>query len=49
MKDCLFGSADLAKNIDPDNYPQTGYGIGLDLRSELPLLDGSLDKKSHYF
>ena len=44
MKDCLFGSVKLTKNADPDKYKYSGYGIGLDSRSEFSLSDGSIGK-----
>ena len=31
LKNCLFGAAKLTKNTDPDKYPYSGYGIGLNL------------------
>ena len=34
LKDCLFGGVKLPKNVCPDKYIYTGYGIRLDLRSE---------------
>ena len=42
LKDCLFEGVKLAKNVDPDKYVYTGYGIGLDSRSEFSLTDGSV-------
>ena len=34
----------LTKNADPDKYGYRGYGIGLDVRSQLPLPDISWGK-----
>ena len=42
LKDWSFEGVKLAKNADPDKYLYSGYGIGLDLRSEFSLPDGSL-------
>ena len=30
LDNCLFGSAKLTENADPDKYIYTGYGIGFD-------------------
>ena len=38
------GSAKLIKNVDPDKYIYTGYGIGFNSHSELSLPDGSVGK-----
>ena len=40
LKDCLFGSAELAKNPDPDKCAITSYDIGFDSRSECSLPNG---------
>ena len=44
LKDCLFGGVKLAKNADPDKYLYSGYSIGIDLRLEISLPDGSVGK-----
>ena len=44
LKDCLFGDFKLAKNVDPDKYVYTGYGIAFDLFSKFSLPDGSMRK-----
>ena len=44
FKDCLFGGVKLAKNIDPDKYIYSCYGIGFDSSSELSLPDGTMGK-----
>ena len=31
----IFGSIKLNKNVDPDKYGYSGYGIGFDARSEI--------------
>ena len=33
-RDCLFRGVKSAKKADPDKYVYTGYGIGLNSRSE---------------
>ena len=38
---CFFQSVKLIKNVDPDKYVYTSYGIGFNLRSEFSLPDGS--------
>ena len=40
----LFGGVKLAKNADPDKYSYSRYGIGLDMRIEFSLFDGSVGK-----
>ena len=30
LKDCLFGTVELAKNADPDRYSYSGYGVRFD-------------------
>ena len=35
LKDFLFGSVKLTKNINSDNCSYSGYGIGFDSRSFL--------------
>ena len=44
LNNCLFGSAELTKNADPDKYKSSGYGIGFDSRSEFSFTDGSVEK-----
>ena len=44
FKGLLFGGIKLAKNADPNKYVYSGYGIGLDLRSEFSLPHGSVGK-----
>ena len=34
LDNCLFGSAKLTKNADPDKYKYSSYGVGFDLHSE---------------
>ena len=34
LKNCLFRSAKLTKNVDPDKYRYIGYEIGFDSHSE---------------
>ena len=41
---CLFGSANLTKNADPDKYKYSGYGIEFDSCSEFLFTDGSFGK-----
>ena len=42
LNNCLFGSAKLTKNADPDKYKYSGYGLGFDSRSEFLFTDGSM-------
>ena len=44
LGNCLIGSIKLTKNVEPDKYAYSGYGIGFDLRSRLSLPDGSFGK-----
>ena len=44
LNNCLFGSVELIKNVDPDKYKCSGYGIGFDFRSEFSFSDGSMGK-----
>ena len=44
LKNCLFGSVKLTKNVDPDKYKYSGYSIGFDSRSEFLFTDGSMGK-----
>ena len=41
---CLFGSVERSNNADPDKHKYSGYGIGLDSRSEFSFTDGSVAK-----
>ena len=40
LKNSLFGSVKLTKNIDPDKYKYPGYGIGFDMSGAFLLYDG---------
>ena len=42
LGNCLFGSVKLTKNTDLDKCKYSGYGIGLDFRSEVSLSDGTI-------
>ena len=42
----LFEGLKLAKNVAPDNYVCSGYGIGFDTRIEYLLPEGSVGKKN---
>ena len=33
MQYCLFGAAKQTKNVDPDKYSYSGYGVGFDSQS----------------
>ena len=44
LGNCLFGSVKVTKNADPDQYKYTGYGIGLDSRSEFSFAHGRYGK-----
>ena len=44
LNNCLFGSAKLTKNADPDKYKYSGYGIRFDSHSEFSFTDGSMRK-----
>ena len=44
LKNCLFGSVKLLKNVDPDKYKYSDYGIGFNSRSELSFTDGRMGK-----
>ena len=41
---CLFGSVKITENVNLDKYKYTGYGIGIDSRSEFLFTDGSYGK-----
>ena len=40
LNNWLFGSVELTKNADSDNYKYSGYGIGFDSCSEFSFTDG---------
>ena len=40
----LFGGIKLTKNVDPDKYSYSGYGIGFDTHGYHSLPDGSISK-----
>ena len=44
LKNSLFGGVKLSKNIDPDIYSCSGYGIGFYTRIGFSLPDGSVGK-----
>ena len=44
LGNCLFESLELIKNIDPDKYKYSDYGIELEPRSECLFTDGSMGK-----
>ena len=44
LNNCLFGSVEITKNADADEYNFRGYGIGFDSCSEFSLTDGSVGK-----
>ena len=44
LNDCLFGSAKLTKNADPDKYNYSGYDTGFDSRSEFSFTDEGMGK-----
>ena len=44
LNNCLFGSAKLNKNADPDKYKYSCYSIRFDLLSEFLFTDGSMGK-----
>ena len=41
---CFFGGVKLTKNVDPDKYSYSGYGIGFDTYGYHSLPDGSISK-----
>ena len=49
LNNSLFGSVSPAKNTDSDKYKCSGYGIGLDSRSEFSFTDGGVWKKMSLF
>ena len=44
LKNCLFGSIKLTKNVDADEYKYSGYGVGFDSRSEFLFTDECFGK-----
>ena len=46
LDNCLFGSVKLTKNVDPDKYKYSSYGIAFDSRSEFSLPDGTMERNS---
>ena len=42
----MFGGVKLTKNVDPDKYLYSGYGIGIDTQIKYSLPDGSVDKNN---
>ena len=40
----MFGGVKLGKNIDPDKYVYSSYGIGFNSCSNFPLPDGFVGK-----
>ena len=44
LNNCLFRSVKLTKNANPDKYKNSGYAIGLDVRSEFSFTNGSMGK-----
>ena len=49
LKNCLFGSAKLTKNADPDKYKYRGCDIGLDSLLQFSFTDGSMEKMSYFW
>ena len=49
LKASFFRGFKLTKNVDPGKYVYSGYGIGLNLRSEFPLPDSSVDQNDNTF
>ena len=45
----MFGAVKLTKNAVPDKYKCSGYGIGVDSRSEVSLPDGCMSKDAIIF
>ena len=48
LRDCLFGTFMLTKDIDPEKYRYNGYGIGLDARSGFSLQNGEWGKNINF-
>ena len=44
LGNCLFGEMKLIKNVDPDKYGCSGYGIRFDARSQFSLPDRNWSK-----
>ena len=44
LGNCLFESLELIKNIDPDKYKYSDYGVELDPRSECLFTNGSMGR-----
>ena len=49
LNDWLFGSVKLTKNVNPDKYKYSGYGIGFDSRTKVFTYRWKHGKKCHYF
>ena len=49
LKACFFRGFKLTKNVDPGKYVYSGYGIRLNLHSEFPLPDSSVDQNDIIF
>ena len=49
LGNCLFGSAKLTKNDEPDKSNYSSYGIGFDSRLVFSFTIGSYGKKYHFF
>ena len=41
LGNCLFGAVKLTKNVDPDTYRYSDYGIGFDVCSQFLWSDGN--------
>ena len=44
INSCLYESVTLNKNVHPDKYKYSGYGIGFDSCSEFLFTDASMEK-----
>ena len=44
LGNCLLGAVKLSRNVDPDKYRYSGYGIGFDARSDVDWSDGCKGK-----
>ena len=44
LKNCLFGSVELKRNVDPDKYKDSGYDLKFDSRSVFSFIDESMVK-----
>ena len=49
LNDWLFGCVKLTKNVNPDKYKYSGYGIGFDSRTKVFIYRWKHGKKCHYF